>query len=186
MNRRTIVVRHWLLFSLLVCTGAVVCSKPAYAQTTEASLARFDLRAAAGVAASNRVEPQFDIALGARVRFDRGFSAHDWVPTVHPEGGYSYAGPSGGHLATLGLGVGTTKNLFDLTFVTTALLGGENGFMSAGARCGLRVEFVYGLFGVELGYQYVHAGNTDLQEFRAMISFDPVGALTGNMFAFDQ
>lgn len=123
----------------------------------------------------------FDLVLGSRLAFQpmgekESGDESQWRPVLSGELGYSRrAGGYGTHDLTLGLGFGFYKLAFGAHLYETIVFG-VDGSGRIGSRTTLRLDTLWGLFHLDLGYEIAFADAGTTHDIRGVIGVD-VGLL---------
>lgn len=121
----------------------------------------------------------FDLVLGSRLAFrplgdeeDGGESMQRWRWALTAEAGYSRrAGGFGTHDITLALGAGLFRSAIGV-HLFEALTFGVDGNGRIGSRTTLRLETLWGLFHLDVGYEVGFIGGVTVHEIRGVIGID--------------
>jgi len=97
-----------------------------------------------------------------------------------PEIGFAYdARPGdGGARLTTGIGVGIHSVPVAAFWVPQLVVGPGAGAVATGIRNAVRVEFVFGIVGLDVAHQWLHGAATDLQSVEVLLAVDPGIAVT--------
>ncbi|MEZ4380992.1 MAG: hypothetical protein R3A79_06570 [Nannocystaceae bacterium] len=149
-------------------------------------------RTALGVV-SGRVpaEPGAEARMGAAFALDVGVGGTIGLTkhvSIWPEIGYSYGRLPGGanHLFLVGVGPLFGNKWAAAGVLPRFALGGGENLFGVGVRTGLIGSFLLDIVAVEVGHQWLRAGERDIHELRTMISVNglPLLVILGNARLF--
>lgn len=117
----------------------------------------------------------FDAAVGAWMTFAPGDTGlHLW-----PELGYASDSSDlrGGRYATAGVGIMYGSEWLSAGVAPRFLVGDADGRLGMGLRSSLVVQAAFTALSLEVGHQWMRVDGSDLQEFRATLSLNPLSML---------
>jgi hypothetical protein len=133
------------------------------------------------------VRPRVDVGAGAAF----GILGLGTTLYLRPEIGYSYraqpAATLDGHLFTAGLGLGVSPWLWEheesrraygiLYLMPSLVTGSYGGAPASGLRTALRLEWLFGVLGLELAHQYIERQGRPFHEVQLALALDPLAAV---------